>query len=99
MQGAESQFMSQVLSLAQLAVVAAAVGWIAEWILNTGVTTRGLPLLAGLFGIYLSSEFSFLHLVDGPTLAGQALVPAFMGAFAVCTFLKLATLGFAGPRW
>jgi uncharacterized membrane protein YeaQ/YmgE (transglycosylase-associated protein family) len=99
MQGVEPQFMAQVLSLAQLAVVAAAVGWIAEWILNTGVTTRGLPLLAGLFGIYLGSELSFLHLIDGPTLAGQALVPAFMGAFVVCSFLKLANLGFAGPRW
>ena len=99
MQGSEAQIIPQLLSLSQLAVVAAAVGWFAERLLNTGVSTRGLPLLAGLFGIYLGSHFSFLHIIDGPTLAGQALLPAFVGAFVVCSFLKLATLGMAGPRW
>jgi len=96
----EPQVGTQLLSLVQLGVVAAAVGWFAERLLNTGVSTRGLPLLAGLFGIYLSSHvFSFLPLVAGPTLAGQALLPAFVGAFVVCSFLKLASLGIAGPRW
>jgi uncharacterized membrane protein YeaQ/YmgE (transglycosylase-associated protein family) len=99
MYGTESQMMTQVLSLAQIAVVAGAVGWFAERVLNTGVSTRGLPLLAGLFGIYLSSHISFLDAVDGPSLAGQALLPALVGAFLVCTFLKLATLGMASPRW
>ena len=98
MYGTETHMAAQALSLTQLAVVAAAVGWFAERLLNTGVSTRGLPLLAGLFGIYLSSHVSFLQ-VDGPQLAGQALVPAFAGAFVVCSFLKLANLGMAGPRW
>ena len=99
MYGDESQVMTQMLSLAQLAVIAASVGWLAERLLNTGVSTRGLPLLAGLFGIYLSSHVSFLPTLDGPSLAGHALLPAFAGAFAVCSFLKLASLGMAGPRW
>ena len=99
MNGSEPQVVTQLLNLAQMGVVAAAVGWFAERLLNTGVSTRGLPLLAGLFGIYLSSHVSFLPLASGPTLAGQAVLPAFVGAFAVCSFLKLASLGMAGPRW
>lgn len=99
MDALEPHFVTQAMGLAQLAVIAAAVGWFAERLLNTGVSTRGLPLLAGLFGIYLSSELSFLHVIDGPTLAGQAVVPAFAGALVVCSFLKLASLGMAGPRW
>jgi len=99
MDGSQTPVIVQLLNLAQLGVIAAAVGWFAERLLNTGVSTRGLPLLAGLFGIYLSSHVSFLDLVHGPTLAGQALLPAFVGAFVVCSFLKLASLGLAGPRW
>jgi uncharacterized membrane protein YeaQ/YmgE (transglycosylase-associated protein family) len=99
MDGAEPHLVTQVLTLAQLGVVAAVVGWFAERLLNTGVSTRGLPLLAGLFGIYLGSHFSFLPGTMGPMLAGHALLPAFAGAFVVCSFLKLAGLGFAGPRW
>lgn len=95
----ETNLVTQVLTLSQLAIIAAVVGWFAERLLNTGITTRGLPLLAGLFGIFLSSRLSFLNAVDGPSLAGQALLPAFLGAFAVCSFLKLASLGMAGPRW
>jgi uncharacterized membrane protein YeaQ/YmgE (transglycosylase-associated protein family) len=89
----------QLLSLVQLALIAGIVGWLAERLLNTGVSTRGLPLVAGLFGIYLSSHFSFLPSNEGPVLAGYAVVPAFGGAFVVCSFLKLASLGMAGPRW
>jgi uncharacterized membrane protein YeaQ/YmgE (transglycosylase-associated protein family) len=99
MDGSEPHVVAQVMSLAQFLVVAAVVGWLAERLLNTGVSTRGLPLLAGLFGIYLSSHVSFLPLADGPSVAGQALLPAFVGAFVVCSFLKLASLGIAGPRW
>lgn len=90
---------SELLHLAQLAVTAAVLGWLAERLLDTGVTTRGLPFLAGLFGIYLSSHASILPVNPGPTLAGHAVLPAFAGALAVCSFLKLANLGFAGPRW
>jgi len=99
MNAADPHVVTQLLNLAQLGLVAAAVGWFAERLLNTGVSTRGLPLLAGLFGIYLSSHVSFLPLADGPMLAGQALLPAFAGTFVVCSFLKLANLGLAGPRW
>jgi hypothetical protein len=95
----EPGLVAQVLSLAQLGVVAAAVGWFANRLLDTGVSTRGLPFLAGLFGIYLSSHLSFLPMADGPSLAGHALLPAFAGAIVVCSFLKLANLGIAGPRW
>jgi uncharacterized membrane protein YeaQ/YmgE (transglycosylase-associated protein family) len=90
---------SELLSLVQLALIAGIVGWLAERVLNTGMPTRGWPLLAGLFGIYLSSHFSFLPTDAGPMLAGHALIPAFAGAFAVCSFLKLTNLGMAGPRW
>ena len=89
----------ELFSLVQLAVVAGMVGWLADRLLDTGVSTRGLPLLAGLFGIYLSSHLSFLQVDVGPVLAGHAVLPAFAGAVTVCTFLKLANLGMAGPRW
>lgn len=99
MDGSEPHLVAQVLSLTQLGLIAAAVGWFAERLLNTGVSTRGMPLLAGLFGIYMSSHLSFLPITTGPVLAGHALLPAFVGAFVVCSFLKLANLGLAGPRW
>ena len=89
----------ELLSVVQLALVAGLVGWVADFLLDTGVSTRGLPLLAGLFGIYLSSHFSFLQIDVGPVLAGHAVLPAFAGAVTVCSFLKLASLGMAGPRW
>ena len=86
----------ELLGLVQLALVAGVIGWLADRLLDTGVSSRGLPLLAGLFGIYLSSHFSF---TAGPVLAGHAVLPAFAGAVTVCSFLKLASLGMAGPRW
>ena len=86
----------ELLSLVQLALVAGVIGWLADRLLATGVSSRGLPMLAGLFGIYLSSHFSF---DAGPILAGHAVLPAFGGAVTVCSFLKLASLGMAGPRW
>ena len=89
----------ELLGLVQLALIAGVVGWLADRLLDTGVSSRGLPLLAGLFGIYLSSHFSYLPINAGPVLAGHALLPAFAGAFMVCSFLKLASLGMAGPRW
>jgi hypothetical protein len=99
MHGFESHAATQLVNLAQLGAIAATVGWLAERTLNTGVSTRGLPLLAGLFGIYLGSHAWFLNTVEGPMVAGQALFPALAGAFAVCSFLKLANLGLAAPRW
>jgi uncharacterized membrane protein YeaQ/YmgE (transglycosylase-associated protein family) len=89
----------ELFGLVQLALIAGVIGWLADRLLNTGVSTRGLPLLAGLFGIYLGSHFSFLPMDAGPVLAGHAVLPAFAGAVTVCSFLKLASLGMAGPRW
>ena len=89
----------ELFGLVQLALIAGVIGWLADRLLNTGVSTRGLPLLAGLFGIYLGSHFSFLPTNAGPVLAGHAVLPAFAGAVTVCSFLKLASLGMAGPRW
>ena len=95
----DPEFMNQVWSLAQVTAIAAAAGWTAERLLDTGVQTRGLPLLSGLFGLYLGP-----YLLDltgwygGPSLAGHPLAPAFAGALAICAFLKLVSLGAAGPR-
>ena len=95
----DTQLVSQMWTLAQLTAVAAAAGWVAERLLDTGIQTRGLPLLAGLFGLYVGP-----HLLDmtgwqgGPMLAGHALLPALAGALGICAFLKLLNLGAAGPR-
>jgi uncharacterized membrane protein YeaQ/YmgE (transglycosylase-associated protein family) len=89
----------QAWGLLQVVAVAATAGWTAERLLDTGVETRGLPLLAGLFGLYIGP-----HMLDGlgwpsgPTIAGHPLVAAFAGALAVCTFLKFASLATAGSR-
>ena len=99
MDGSEPHVLAQGLSLIQLGLIAGALGWFAEYLLNTGVSTRGMPFLAGLFGIYVSSHLSFLPASSGPVLGGHALLPAFAGAFVICSFLKLANLGMAGPRW
>lgn len=95
----DPDLMSQAWSLLQITAVAAAAGWTAERLLDTGVHSRGLPLLAGLFGLYLGP-----YLLDmtgwegGPTVAGFPLAAAFAGALAICAFLKLVNLGAAGPR-
>ncbi len=97
--GYDQELMSQVWSLAQVTAIAAGAGWTAERLLDTGVQTRGLPLLAGLFGLYVGP-----YLLDltgwygGPTIAGHPLVAAFAGAVAICAFLKLVGLGAAGSR-
>jgi len=89
----------QALGLLQVVAVAASAGWTAERLLDTGVETRGLPLLAGLFGLYLGP-----HILDGlgwpsgPAIGGYPLAAAFAGSMAVCAFLKLASVATAGPR-
>ena len=89
----------QAWSLLQLVVVAALAGWTAERLLDTGMRTRGLPFLSGLFGLYLGQYMQALTgWSAGPVVAGQPLVAAFAGALLISGFLKLATLGAAGPR-
>jgi uncharacterized membrane protein YeaQ/YmgE (transglycosylase-associated protein family) len=89
----------QAWSLLQLVVVAALAGWTAERLLDTGMRTRGLPFLSGLFGLYLGQYLLALTGWSvGPEVAGQPLVAAFAGALLISGFLKLASLGTAGPR-
>ena len=96
----ESAMVSNALELLQLVIIAALAGWATERLLDTGVRTRGLPFLSGLFGLYVGP-----YLVDmagwpvGPIIAGQPLFAAFAGALFIGAFLKLATLGAASPRW
>jgi len=96
----DPELLGQAWGLFQLVAVAALAGWTAERLLDTGVRTRGLPFLSGLFGLYVGP-----HLLDltgfptGPEIAGEPLIAAFAGALAICGFLKLASLGAAGPRW
>ena len=96
----ESGLVSNAWDLLQLVVVAALAGWATERLLDTGVRTRGLPFLSGLFGLYVGP-----YLLDmtgwpaGPTIAGEPLFAAFAGSLAIGCFLKLASLGAAGSRW
>ena len=82
-----------------MVVVAVLAGWASERVLDTGVRTRGLPFLSGLFGLYLGPiVLDLTGWPTGPEIAGQPLLAAFAGALLICGFLKLATLGAAGSR-
>src|SRR5262245_10582298 len=95
----ETVLTSNAWELLQLVIVAALAGWGTERLLDTGVRTRGLPFLSGLFGLYVGP-----YLLDmtgwpaGPTIMGQPLFAAFAGALVVGCFLKLAALGTASAR-
>jgi uncharacterized membrane protein YeaQ/YmgE (transglycosylase-associated protein family) len=98
----ESGMLSNAWELLQLVVVAALAGWATERLLDTGVRTRGLPFLSGLFGLYVGPyalDMAGWPIEIGPQIAGQPLVAAFAGALLIGCFLKLASLGVAGPRW
>lgn len=87
-------------ALLALLTIALAAGKVAEALLETGIHSRGLSFLAGLFGLYIGHWlFESTGWPAGPAIAGYPLAPAFVGAFGICAFLKLATLGAAGPRW
>ncbi len=95
----EPELMGQAWALVQLVVVAAAAGWSAERLLDTGVHSRGLPFLSGLFGLYVGPRIIDLTgCPAGPEILGQPLFAAFAGALLIGGFLKLASLGAAGPR-
>ncbi len=86
--------------IVQVVVVATLAGWSAERLLDTGVHTRGLPFLSGLFGLYVGPRvLDLTGWPSGPIIAGQPLFAAFAGALLIGAFLKLASLGAAGPRW
>jgi uncharacterized membrane protein YeaQ/YmgE (transglycosylase-associated protein family) len=90
----------QAWDIFRLVVVAALAGFTAERLLDTGVRTRGLPFLSGLFGLYVGPHLlQYTGWPSGPMVAGQPLLAAFAGALVISAFLKLASLGAAGPRW
>ena len=95
----EPTMVGQAWDLLQLVVVAGLAGWSTERLLDTGMHTRGLPFLSGLFGLYVGPRV--LDLTGwpmGPTVAGQPLFAAFAGALLIGCFLKLASLGGVGAR-
>jgi uncharacterized membrane protein YeaQ/YmgE (transglycosylase-associated protein family) len=97
----EPHLLGQAWNLLELIVVAGLAGWTAERILDSDVRTRGLPFLSGLFGLYIGPRL--LEMAGwpsiGPEVAGQPILAGFAGAFLIAAFLKLASLGAAGPRW
>ena len=96
----ETGMLNNAWELLQLVIIAALAGWGTERLLDTGVRTRGLPFLSGLFGLYVGPTFlNMAGWPTGPEIAGQPLFAAFAGALMIGCFLKLATLGVAGPRW
>ncbi len=95
-----SALMREAWMLFQVVSVAALAGWVASRLLDPGITTRGLPLLAGLFGVYVGSWIlEQTGWPSGPTLAGESIAAALAGALGICGFIKLVSLGAAGPRW
>jgi uncharacterized membrane protein YeaQ/YmgE (transglycosylase-associated protein family) len=95
----EPALLGQAWEILQLVVVATLAGWSAERLLDTGVQTRGLPFLSGLFGLYVGPRvLDLTGWPAGPVVAGQPLFAAFAGALLIGAFLKLASLGTAGPR-
>jgi hypothetical protein len=96
----QSGLLENAWDILRLVAVAAVAGWVTERVLDTGVRTRGLPVLSGLFGLYVGPPL--LHMAGWPVhpyIAEQPLIGAFAGALAIGLFLKLATLGAAGARW
>ena len=95
----EPELLGQAWEILQLVVVATLAGWSAERLLDTGVRTRGLPFLSGLFGLYVGPQVLVLTgWPAGPVVAGQPLFAAFAGAMVIGVFLKLASLGVTGSR-
>jgi hypothetical protein len=88
---------TQVLQIGALALLA---GWVAQQLLDTGIRVRGLALFSGLAGLYLGSWlWAAGGWANGPSVAGQGILPLFAGALAVSGFFKLVALGASGPRW
>jgi hypothetical protein len=95
----DPELVRQGWNLLQLVAVAALAGWTAERLLDTGVRSRGLPFLSGLFGLYIGPQMlAMTGCPTGPIVAGQPLLAAFAGAMAIGAFLKLASLGAPGTR-
>ena len=96
----DPEIIEQAWSLLQLVVVAGAAGWMSERLLDTGVHSRGLPFLSGLFGLYVGPHvLAYAGWPSGPVVAGQPLFAAFAGALLICGVLKVASLGVAASRY
>ena len=90
---------TQLLGLAQVVGVAGGFGWTAYHLIDPGIRARGLPILAGLAGLYGGGWVARLTTVDlGPSIWGYGLVPSFLGALGVCALLRVVSLGLAGSR-
>jgi uncharacterized membrane protein YeaQ/YmgE (transglycosylase-associated protein family) len=87
------------VELGQLVAVAVGFGWVAERLLDTEVSARGTAFLCGIAGLYSGSWiFAEAGWFRGPAIAGQALIPGFVGALIVAGVLKMVGLAVAGPR-
>jgi len=60
----QSGLLENAWDILQLVAVAAVAGWVTERLLDTGVRTRGLPFLSGLFGLYVGPPL--LHMAGLP---------------------------------
>ena len=90
---------SDAVEFVQLVGVALGFGWVAERLLDTELSARGTSLLCGITGLYMGSWlWAQAGWLRGPAVAGQALIPGFIGALAVAGLLKMVGLAVAGPR-
>ena len=81
------------------AVAAMLSGWVAERVLDTGVRLPGIGPLTGLVGLWVGQwMWASGDWGTGPRIAACPIIPAIVGALAVCAVLKLVTVGFAGSR-
>jgi len=89
-----------VWGLVQLAAVVSFTGLAADWLVDSGLSLRGVPIVTGAVGLYAGTWFWNLGGWDsGPAVGAYPLLPAFAGALAVTGVLKLIGLAVAGPRW
>jgi hypothetical protein len=98
--GLTTDLFGQVWGFVQLAAVVSFTGLAADWLVDSGLSLRGTPIVTGAVGLYAGTWFWNLGGWDaGPTVGGYPLLPALLGALAVTGVLKLIGLAVAGPRW
>src|SRR2546427_13121161 len=86
--------------LVQLAAVVSFTGLAADWLVDSGLSLRGVPIVTGAVGLYAGTWFWNLGGWDSdPAVGAYPLQPAFAGALAVTGVLKLIGLAVAGRRW
>ncbi len=86
--------------LVQSTGTAMLVGWVVERALDSGIRVPGIGAAAGIVGVYVGTWFwSLTPWNYGPVFGGIPVLPAVVGAFVICGFLKLIGIGADGPRW